>query len=254
MKYLFLIQARTASTRLPKKVLAEVLSNITLVEMVYRQVRKAKAATANNTIILTSTSPADDELTQFAEHKGISVARGEEHNVFKRYVDFLKTQAEPPDYIFRICGDNPFLEPIFIEKLIDLAEHHQGQIDYLSYQEPKTNKPAILTHYGLFCEMISSRAFLAVKETSLSATEKEHVTPIFYQTSNFQTSFIDMPDNVVEYNYRLTVDTAADLDLVRQIYQNIDPDHFTFHDVIETIKNKPDYLNAMADNIKRNPK
>lgn len=85
--FFFFIQARMNSLRLPGKVLMPLADGISLVDFVYRRIRKSKFFTTERTYLLTSDNVEDDKLVEhFNRHKW-NYFRGDEENVFKRFRD-----------------------------------------------------------------------------------------------------------------------------------------------------------------------
>ncbi len=252
MDFIFLIQARLGSTRLPEKVLMKVFDNITLLELVYKRVLISKNSRKENVFVLTSKNPIDDRLEQYLIEKNINYFRGEENNVYKRFLDFLEKYKIDAKFIFRICGDNPFIEPLFINEMAHYLSDNEN-IDYLSYKDYK-NIPAILTHYGLFCEAIKLSAFKKAKSLINNEYEKEHVTPIFYHTEYFNSVFLNMPDILYGKEYRFTVDTKEDMDVIMKILKNFKNVNFSYFDILEIIKKDNFILKKMLKNIIKNGK
>ena len=116
MKIKILIQARLGSTRLPEKVLLPIVGEITLLEFVVNRVIKSKYVSKDDIVILTTDSAKDDNLVDFLNEKGYRYFRGSEDNVYKRFYDYLINSN--CDAFIRVCSDNPFIEPSFIDTQI----------------------------------------------------------------------------------------------------------------------------------------
>ena len=78
------VQARCGSTRLPRKVLAD-LAGRTLIERVVERAWRARLV--DRVVVLTSTESSDDELAALCEARDIEVRRGSEGDVLSRYLD-----------------------------------------------------------------------------------------------------------------------------------------------------------------------
>ena len=91
----FLITARLKSTRLPKKLILEVLGENYITWMV----RRLKLATNLDVIVIcTSTNPQDDPLEEVAKKEGVECFRGSEEDVASRLYDcLLYTSPSPRD-------------------------------------------------------------------------------------------------------------------------------------------------------------
>ncbi len=76
-----IVQARTTSSRLPRKVLLDLAGAPLIVRMLER-VSRARALDA--VWLATSTDQADDELTRVVEGRGVSVFRGSLEDVLSQ--------------------------------------------------------------------------------------------------------------------------------------------------------------------------
>ncbi len=254
MKYLFLIQARTGSTRFPNKVLSLVNDKYNLIELVYFRTLLSKSATPENTVILTSDNRSDDKLVEFLDTKNILYARGDEDNVYGRFYNYLNSIEKKPEYIIRICGDNPFLEPLFIDEMIKYLEESQDkESDYLSF-ETSDNIPVILSHFGFFCEIIKYNSFMKANSIIRNAAQKEHVTPIFYNTSFFKSKLLPISDELNNKKFRFTIDTESDLHIIKTILKKIENIEFSYMDVLQIVKEKKALVDLMSKNIIENEK
>lgn len=249
----FLIQARLGSSRLPGKMLMELKEGYTLLDSVVDQIAKAECASLDRIVVLTTESKLDDPLVNHLKERGIQFFRGSEEDVFSRYYTYLKSLKEAPDLFFRICADNPFIEPQFLDELFECAQKNKGSI-YFSHRDAN-ERPAMLTHYGFFGELISTQALLKLQEETSQDfdTLRQHVTAIFYRNYLNQCSFVDMPVELKDLPLRLTVDTENDLELVRKIWlatQN----SANWKSVMQYVQANPNMLIKMEETIFKNQK
>jgi spore coat polysaccharide biosynthesis protein SpsF len=76
--------------------------------------------------------------------------------------------------------------------------------------------------------------------------EREHVLPFLYEVENRFRCIIGSYKN--DYGqYRWTVDTQPDLELIRQIYHRLGRDDFSWQDVLVLMQNNPQLTNMNAD-------
>lgn len=255
MTFHFLIQARLGSTRFPAKVLSIVRDETTLIEQVIHRVRQSKTGAHAPVTVLTSTSPVDDRLALYLTDRHIEVARGDEHDVFDRFHSFVSSLTLRPDYIVRVCSDNPCVDPVLIDSLAEsvnkLPSHSRP--DYLSHRSPD-GRPAVLTHWGFFVEMIRTEAFLDAAARITTDAQREHVTPIFYQSDFYRARYIPMPAELPSRELRFTVDTPADLARVAELLRRMRDPRFTYKDVCRYAKADPEMVVAMSAEIETNAK
>ena len=116
-----LLQARTGSSRLPGKVLADLHG----APMLLRQIeRVGRAALIDRLIVATSDDPSDDALAQLCAGNGIACHRGSLDDVLDRMMGALDavTADEPVTHAVRLTGDCPPAEPAVIDRVIAAAQ------------------------------------------------------------------------------------------------------------------------------------
>lgn len=253
MSFIILIQARLGSKRFKGKVLTKICADVTLIDFMLCRLLSSKYITKKNLWVLTTKNKLDDKLANHLLKQEINVFRGSENNVYKRYCDFLLTLKKKPKYFFRICADNPCIDLSFIENMIRFSDSDK-EWDYISYKDKQKNLPAILCHYGLFCELINTNTFLSVKKSIKSKKDKEHVTPFFYNNP-FNNFFFVIPKKIADFNFRLTIDTTSDLCVLQDVLSNLkNPMIFNYVDLIRILSKNPDYLKKMQFNKFENQK
>lgn len=241
MKFLFLIQARLNSSRLPQKILEPVLSETTIIELIYKRVLQCKYANHNNVVILTTDNKIDDKLVEFLKQKDIRYYRGSELNVYSRFSSFIESLEDKPDFFFRVCSDNPFIEPDFLDSLCNSAIN-TPQADYLSYAA-SDGVPAIQKKYGLFAELINTQTFTN-SNYQHTPYDQEHVTPWLYQSSKFKTSYLPIPAKIEQADINLSVDTATDLAICRNILSVVAKENYSYIEVLNTASHQNKNMNC----------
>ncbi|MFT5291964.1 MAG: spore coat polysaccharide biosynthesis protein SpsF [Planctomycetota bacterium] len=225
------IQARTGSSRLPRKILAD-LAGRTMIERVVERTRLA--ASVDKVVVLTTVEAVDDELVALCEARDIPVRRGSEQDVLSRYVDLV---AEfQPNYVVRVTGDCPFVEPAFID--LQVAALAAAQADFTELDPEGVD--------GTLCGMgvKSSQALLAAQESN-DPRDREHVGTFFFQghPSRFRWTPIEVDSIFRREGLRLTVDEPADLEFARAIYTHFVPfgrsADFSSADVIRWLDDNP---------------
>jgi len=221
-----IIQARMGSTRLPGKVLKKI-GNKTIIEIIIDRLKKSDLL--QEIIVATSKNKLDDELVKFLETKEIKYYRGDEENVLKRYVK--ASQKLKADIIVRVTADNPLTSSNIMDDLI--KSHIKRKADY-SYSSNIS--------IGLGVEVINSKILEEIRKIPLDAASKEHVTYYIKQhPKKFKINNVIFKDK--KDQLRLTVDTEADLELMRKIYNEFgDFKNLTFVEVKDFLKKNPELL------------
>jgi spore coat polysaccharide biosynthesis protein SpsF (cytidylyltransferase family) len=228
-KSTIIIQARTGSSRLPRKVLSKIQSK-SMIWHVINRVKKVK--NVDQIILATSTNPSDNSLVKIAEKENILAFTGSTNDVLDRYYQAsLKFTADP---IIRITGDCPLIDPQVITKMLDFFQHEK--YDLISNNINPTFPD------GLDASIFSFNALKQAWKKSNLQSEREHVVP--YITKNKKSFKIFSYENSKNLsNYRWTVDEKNDLNFVRKIYHLMKPKTiFYTNDILKILKQNPKLL------------
>jgi spore coat polysaccharide biosynthesis protein SpsF len=220
-----IIQARTGSSRLPRKSLAPVLGR-PLLELMLERV--ARALTLDEVVVATTHAIGDDEIATVARGCGATVFRGSELDVLGRYLGAARHVAA--DTVVRLTADCPLLDPAIVDRVVATRRAHAGAADLF------TTAPPVGRTYpdGMDVEAFSVEALLRVDALATGGRDREHVTSRFHRAP-FKTSVIDLDPPAGEI--RVTVDEARDLELVRAIFERLYPRDpaFSLEDIVELI-------------------
>jgi len=231
MSVIAIIQARMGSTRLPGKILKEVNGN----PLLFYQLERLKGSKLIDEIVIaTTTKEQDNEIVTFCEQYGVSYYRGSETDVLSRYFNAaVKFNA---DTIVRLTSDCPIIDVEVVDKTIQyfLELDH---CDYVSNTLERTYPRGLDTE--VFTYIALEKAY---KEAFLDR-DREHVTPYIYTNQDlFEVGFLK---NKIDYsNYRLTVDTEEDFELIKLIINALfkrNP-NFTLIDIVTLMENNPQWF------------
>lgn len=238
------VQARTNSSRFPKKIVREVDEGKTFLHLLLTRLSRLKL----DIVVATTTSKGDDIIESICQESKTPVYRGSEENVLERFIECSKMYKI--EKVIRVCSDNPFLD---IESLARLVEQYNGE-DYLSYSINGT--PSILTHFGFFAELVTVDSLKKIY-SSQSPKCIEHVTNCIYTNrEEFNVNFI--PLVIGARNIRCTLDTEADFDSLKSIYFQwyckTESSDRNYSNLIRFIESEPSLLLRMENEIKKNRK
>ena len=240
MKTVIIVQARMTSTRLPGKVLKEVMGKPLLA---YQLERLRRVQLADEIVLATTTNQTDDVLAVFAVAEEIRCFRGDEQDVLDRYYQ-AAVMAEA-DAVVRVTSDCPLIEPSIIDEVIQ-AYKKSTEIDYVSNTLSRTYPR------GLDVECFSFKALEIAWKNADKAHEREHVTPYLYQQPMFIKRELKAAGDYSQY--RWTVDTQEDYELVKILLEEIYPlqPAFTWCDVLQVLAKHPEWtlLNAEIEQKK----
>lgn len=198
-----LIIARMNSSRLPGKVMMDILGRPALSYLIER----AKLAKSVDAVVLCTTTRADDDvLENLARSMDIRCCRGDELDVLERIL--VACEQEQLDIAIRVTGDDILLSPEFLDQTV--GKLLESNADYCHNK----GLPG-----GTECEVFTVEALQTIHEFAMAPDNTEYLT-YFIENENFQKTELDIPE---QYRRRvnLTLDTREDLDRIRFLLQNI---------------------------------
>lgn len=224
-----IIQARMRSTRLPGKVLADVIGSPLLWHVVER-VRKSRWV--DIAVVATSDGQADDPIESFCLKNQILCFRGSLDDVLDRFYQAAKEVGART--IVRITSDCPLICAEVLDRV--LAEYWKGDNDYV------TNTLLYTYPDGLDIEVFSFEALEKAWKESKDPVERQHVTPYIRNSGRFKFGNVMNEQPVDPNEYKWSVDRAEDLEFVRAVYSHLYPENkdFGFGDIMDLLKKNPD--------------
>jgi spore coat polysaccharide biosynthesis protein SpsF len=198
-----ILQARMASSRLPGKALAPIAGQ-TILEHCLRRLMCAGVAP----VVLATTERSEDQrLADIAQRLGASVFRGDTEDVLGRFV--ATADAFDFDHVVRATADNPGTDIEAAGRL--LAALREFNVDYACEEG---------LPYGAAVEAITRDALVRAAREATQADDREHVTTYVKRNSDvFSVIRLLPPFPLRRPDVRVTVDTAADLEQVRALFE-----------------------------------
>lgn len=230
MKTVAIVQGRMASSRLPDKILKEINGKPMLAWVVERA---GMARRIDQVIVATTIDPSDDAVEAYCQAHGIACYRGSMHDVLDRF--YQAARQYQADVVVRFTADCPLLDPQLVDHV--LAEFFKAGADFAANRLP----PPFTRTYpiGLDTEVATFAALERAWKEATAKHDREHVMPYLYE--------VDGRFKVVRVEYeqdygwmRWTVDTAEDLELIRQVALRLqDQPNFTWLDVLAVFQREP---------------
>lgn len=222
-----IVQARMTSTRLPGKVLMEVLGRPLLS---YQIERLKRIGNIEKIIIATTVNKEDDPVAALCGKERVACFRGSENDVLDRY--YQAASKYGVDIIVRITADCPLIDPYLVEKLINYYLNNPGTD--LARTSPDFPE-------GYDAEIFSYKNVEIAWEEARLSSEREHVTPFLWK-NNKRFRIESMPFGN-DYSFiRLTVDEPIDFEVVRAVIEeqiSNNKDIFLFKDILKLYNEKP---------------
>ena len=225
-----IIQARCGATRLPGKILLNVLDK-SILQHVIERVKRAK--TVKEIIVATTTMDEDKKIDAICKKMEIKIFHGSVNDVLERF--YLAAKENSAENIVRITADCPFIDPEVIDKVVGV--YLKTNADYCSNVIDPTYPD------GEDVEVFSFRLLEeAYKKTSL-ASDREHVTPYMYKTSSVKK--INVKNDIDLSSMRWTLDEEKDFRFIKTVLEKmyvVNPE-FGMNDVINLLKENPELEN-----------
>ena len=219
------ITVRLKSTRLPMKALKPILGK----PMIEWQVDRLKKSSIRPIVLMTSTNLQDDPLIEIAQKENIEYFRGDERDVLLRMRDCARKFSV--DFFISVTGDNPFVEPIFINQMEE--RYQKEKFDFCEIKG---------VPIGTFSYAISRNAIEKVCEIK-DTSDTEIWGNYFREAGVFKCAAIEVTnDRINRPNYRLTVDVQKDFELVEKICAKLSEKKkdFDIYEICKLLDENPD--------------
>jgi len=230
-----IIQARMSSSRLPGKVLKQIIGKPMLALQLERVARSVKL---DKIIVATSGSVDDDAINEYCAGAGVACFRGSLGDVLDRYR--RAAQYYNADCIVRLTGDCPLVDPDVIDHVIDV--YQQAECDYASNTIDPTYPD------GLDVEVFSRSALELAWEKAELPSEREHVTPYIKKSNDLKKLNVRGVNDLSAL--RWTVDDVNDFELATKVFEALyaSNPNFRTDDILSFLAANPavSRLNASA--------
>lgn len=202
-------QARMTSTRLPGKVLLEAAGRTFLDHHLDRLL-----AAGLDVYVATTTNDSDDPIVDLAHDRGLSVHRGSEHDVLSRFTGTIEEFSL--DTVVRVTSDCPLIDGSLVARAVQEFEAAGDPWLYLSNGLSRT------WPRGMDLEVFSATALLDAEASATDLAHREHVTPYLYTNGSGRMTLRNLARPSDASAYRLTLDTAEDLQLLTTLIEGYD--------------------------------
>jgi spore coat polysaccharide biosynthesis protein SpsF len=234
-------QARTGSTRLPGKVLIQVAGRTMLDHHLDRLV-----AAGLDVYVATTDKESDDRVADLAQRRGIAAFRGSEEDVLSRFAGCAR--AHDLDVVVRVTSDCPLIDGAVVvdgvTRFLQLREQHGDDV-YLSNTLERTYPR------GFDFEVVAAAALQRADREATARRDREHVTPWLYAGPHRLPHLVQVRRAVDRSSYRVTLDTAEDLELIRRLIEEYDAATLDCSGVIEVLDAHPELVALNADVAQR---
>lgn len=239
-KVLVILQARMGSTRMPGKVLTELVPGKTLLTCLLDRLKQCRKV--DEIVVATTESAKDDQLVLEAAASGARIFRGSETDVLGRFVGAVG--HNPDAVVVRLCADSPLHDAEVVDLCVEAYLKRRDCVDYVSNMHPESYP------YGMAVEVFPYDVLLRLNRMTKRPELREHVTSLVYYQPQHFSSF-----NVVHSSdlskYRFAVDYPEDFQFARAVYERLYPDNplFSWRSVMQLLDSQSELreINAVRN-------
>lgn len=217
---LVVLQARTASSRLPEKALLRLGG----IESALLAALRAKNL-GHRVVLATSDHASDDFLAHRAAMEGIEVFRGHVQDVRSRFVE-VSQRMSADDVLVRLTADNAFPDGDLVQLAVSALQDSGDEL-VRSMEDPRVP-------FGLSVEAFRVSA-LRESLSDSSPEAQEHVTiPMVRRQKSFVT-FVPIKEDLSRL--RCTLDTVSDYAMLQTVFAGVQaPLTISWQGLVERLK------------------
>ena len=235
MKTVIIVQARTGSSRLPGKILKEVLGQPVLIRQLERI---SKARQADAIVVATSLKPEDDIIEKLSQNFGYNVFRGSLNNLLDRH---YKAAIEyGADVVVKIPSDCPLIDPLIIDRVLEYYKDYRSKYDFVSNLHPATYPD------GNDVEVMPFEVLKHTWKHAEKSYELEHTTPYIWDHPDiFRIGNVEWEsEDNYSMSHRFTLDYQSDFDFINRVYEELyqGNNNFSLEDILGLLEEKPEIM------------
>jgi spore coat polysaccharide biosynthesis protein SpsF len=190
------------------------------------------ACSADECLALSRLAPSD-----------VPIVFGQGDDALARFARAL--EQFPAEGVVRVRGDNLFIDPGLIDRLVTTAESHPA-CDYVSYSL-RDGRPAILSPVSVYAEWFRSTALRKANRLARDRLDRELVTRYIYShPETFNLRLVPAPAEIDREDVRLTVDIEEDWEHAVAIYDALGPERLDWQRIARLLDEQPALRDRMA--------
>ena len=222
-----IIPTRLGSSRLKKKSLIKVEGKALLAHLIDR-LSRSKYIKRKNIIICTTKKNEDDLLVEEGDKNKVTVFRGDEKDIIKRYFDCAKKFGL--DLIISVNGDNPLTSIEHLDITIEKAIYINVNEKFIVTQK---NLPLGCSSY-----VFNINTLVKVYKNYMTKENDTGFIYFFTKTKLCKTLYIKEDKKISHFkNVRLTVDYAEDVEVMKLIFKKfIQKKYFSIYELLDFLK------------------
>ena len=229
------IQARTGSSRLPRKVLMPLAGKASLIRQVER-VQQSRLA--GLVVVATTDDPSDDVVVDLCREHGVECFRGDQLDLLDRHYQAGRHFGARD--VVKIPSDCQLISPAVIDRVLGFYLERRNDFDFVSNLHPATYPD------GNDVEVMPFDLLEEAWREADKPHEREHTTPFFWdQPDRFRIGNVAW-ETGLDYSmtHRWTLDYREDYDFMSAVFDELHaakPD-FDLNDILALLERRPDIM------------
>lgn len=233
-----IVEARCAN-QLPAEKMGRKLAGKSLIEW---SVRHATDAQCLDTVVVAADRAAIDWIRELVP-QDVPVVAGRSCDALEHFVAILDQFSAHS--VVRVPGDNPFLDPALIDRLVATADDHLG-CDYISYHA-RRNGPAIHAPLAMLGEWCRTEALRAADRDAVDPADRQSATRyLFAHPERFTARWIPAPEPFDRHDLRLALDVQEDWEHAEAIFDALG-DELDCQKIARFLAHQPALRERMAE-------
>jgi spore coat polysaccharide biosynthesis protein SpsF len=210
VKVVAVIQARTGSTRLPRKVLMPAGGRPLLQRMLER-VQEARELDA--VVVATTRLGGDASIRALSDAIGIDCISGDANDLLDRHLQAAR--ATDADAVVKIPSDCPLVDPRVIDQVVGFFRRQRSRYDFVSNLHPPSWPD------GNDVEVIPRAILEHAWAEARRPFQREHTTPFLWdQPERFRIGNVRWDAGVdLSATHRLTLDYEEDYRVIATVFE-----------------------------------
>jgi spore coat polysaccharide biosynthesis protein SpsF len=192
--------------------------------------------------VATTDNPTDNPIEELCAKENILCYRGHPEDLLDRHYQVgVKYKA---DAVVKIPSDVPLIDPMVIDKVLQLYIDNAGSVDYVSNLHPATYPD------GNDVEVIGMKALQKAWQEATNLFEREHTTPYIWERPNiFRLVNLEWESGLdYSMSHRWTIDYPEDYSFIKAVFEELYPQNsnFSLGDILELLRVRPELMKLNA--------
>ncbi len=234
MRKLVVVQARTGSSRLPRKILMPLQGKPLLQRMLERV---QAASTPFDLVVATTYEPEDDAVRTLCRSLQVDCFSGHPTDLLDRH--YRAAVERHADVVVKIPSDCPLIDPAVIDRVLGFFLQHHNEFDYVSNLHPATYPD------GNDVEVMTMETLTTAWREATRDFEREHTTPFIWERpERFRIGNVAWETGLnYSMSHRWTIDYPEDYAFIARVYDELWTEEkpiFSMQDILRLLEAKPD--------------